>query len=67
MTYFSADSPMEDEQAHLYPGGFLNEWNMSGFSPYKLELKGNSIVMLLRNLNPLQGLCNGTRLIIKQF
>lgn len=29
--------------------------------------KKGTIVMLIRNLNPLRGLCNGTRLIIRNF
>ena len=32
--------------------------------PHILELKINSIVMLIRNVDKTQGLCNGTRLII---
>ena len=32
--------------------------------PHKLELKVGAPLMLIRNLNPAQGLCNGTRLVI---
>ena len=35
--------------------------------PHELKLKKNSIVMLLRNLDSNKGLCNGTRLIVKQI
>ncbi|KAL8143854.1 hypothetical protein V2J09_016886 [Rumex salicifolius] len=34
------------------------------FPPHKLRLKRGLPIMLLRNVNPTQGLCNGTRLII---
>ena len=34
--------------------------------PHHLKLKKNVPVILLRNLNPAEGLCNGTRLIIKK-
>lgn len=36
-------------------------------APHVLKIKVGSIVMLLRNINMKQGLCNGTRLIIKQI
>ena len=35
--------------------------------PHTLKLKVNSIVMLLRNLSIEDGLCNGTRLIVKHL
>ncbi|SAM03783.1 hypothetical protein [Absidia glauca] len=41
--------------------------NPGNFPPSKLTLKVGCIVMLLRNLNPKKGLCNGTRLIVKEI
>ena len=35
--------------------------------PHTLALKPSVIIMLLRNLNPKKGLCNGTRLIIRSL
>ena len=35
--------------------------------PHKLELKEGQPIILLRNVDPVQGLCNGTRLICKRF
>ena len=35
--------------------------------PHKLKLKRNCPVMLIRNINPIEGLSNGTRLICKHF
>ncbi len=35
--------------------------------PNKLNLKANCIVMLLRNINMKQGLCNGTRVLVKRI
>ncbi|XP_076928068.1 uncharacterized protein LOC143591886 [Bidens hawaiensis] len=46
----------------LYPVEYLNLLNFNGLPPHTLELKVNSPIMLLRNLNPADGLCNGTRL-----
>ncbi|KAG5631805.1 hypothetical protein H5410_003522, partial [Solanum commersonii] len=46
---------------------FLHTLNPTGLPPYKLTLKKNCPIMLLRNLNPCEGLCNGTRLICNDF
>lgn len=35
--------------------------------PHQLVLKKNAPILLLRNINPSKGLCNGTRLICKEF
>ncbi len=43
---------------------YLHSLTTSGLSTSKLELKAGLLVMLLRNLNPERGLCNGTRCII---
>lgn len=67
--YYSADSIMSDNLSdHLnYPTEFLNTQTPSGMPPHVLVLKEGAVVMLLRNLNPQKGLCNGTRLIIKKL
>lgn len=46
---------------------FLHTVNPHNLPPYKLTLKKNCPVILLRNLNPREGLCNGTRLICHDF
>src|SRR5690606_8965529 len=63
--YLSADSILdsdEDAQA-LYPSEFLNSLKTSSLPPHRLVLAIGSPIMLLRNLRPREGLCNGTRLI----
>ncbi|XP_075073541.1 uncharacterized protein LOC107784450 isoform X7 [Nicotiana tabacum] len=40
----------------------LHTLNPAGLPPYILSLKKNCPIMLLRNLNPYEGLCNVTRL-----
>jgi len=46
---------------------FLNTIQLSGLPDHHLKLKIGVPIMLLRNLNPSKGLCNGTRLIVTQL
>ncbi|XP_070030020.1 uncharacterized protein [Nicotiana sylvestris] len=46
---------------------FLHSLDPHGLPPYKLTLKENCPVILLRNLNPSEGLCNDTRLTCCDF
>jgi ATP-dependent DNA helicase PIF1 len=64
--YYSFDSAVDDTQNHYQPE-FLNSLTPNGLPPHVLKLKINCPVILLRNLDPSNGLCNGTRLIIKAF
>jgi len=66
-TYTSADSVLDQRAAALYPTEFLNALNLSGIPPHELKLKLNCPIMLMRNLNALGGLCNGTRMICRGF
>ncbi|MCO5551992.1 hypothetical protein L7F22_005500 [Adiantum nelumboides] len=68
--YFSADSIIEDsmQQSFLYSVEFLNGLNFGGGFPVQyLQLKLNAPIILLRNLDPSRGLCNGTPLVCKAF
>ncbi|GKB33002.1 retrovirus-related pol polyprotein from transposon TNT 1-94, partial [Tanacetum coccineum] len=46
---------------------YLNTMNFPGIPPYELELKVGSPIMLLKNVNILGGLCNGTRMIVRSL
>lgn len=46
---------------------FIHTLTPTGMPPHSLHLKPGAIVILLRNLNPRTGLCNGTRLLILQL
>lgn len=63
-TYLSANSVPDEEQQGLYPIEFLNSLTPSGMPPHRLYLKTNAPVILLRNINPIEGLLNGTRLSV---
>ena len=64
----SSDSVQLENQAlngyQPYPAEYLNSLNASGLPLAKLALKVGAPVMLLRNLDPSKGLCNGTRMIV---
>lgn len=66
IVYRSVDSIATDDGAATdnYPMQFINSLTPSGMPPHELKLKKGSIVMLMRNLNPLRGLLNGTRMLI---
>jgi hypothetical protein len=45
----------------------LNKIDFAGFPSHELELRVGAPVVLLRNLNIDQGLCNGTRIVIEDI
>lgn len=68
--YFSIDTAEDNNGENLdimLPTEFLNSLTPNGLPPHKLQLKIGAIVILLRNLNLNEGLCNGTRLSIKKL
>ena len=60
--YKSYDSVAEE--AHIYPIEYLNTLCPSGMPPHKLKLKVGCPIMLMRNMNPHDGHCNGTKYVI---
>ncbi|XP_024965988.1 ATP-dependent DNA helicase PIF1-like [Cynara cardunculus var. scolymus] len=64
--YYSFDET-EDDKSNLYPMEFLNSLTVSGLPPHYLWLKIGCPIILLRNIDPSNGLCNGTRLICRDF
>lgn len=66
--YYSTDRVLADPNENdAYDVSMLNELELPNLPPHALRLKENCIVMLLWNLNPAQGLCNGTRLIVTKL
>jgi hypothetical protein len=66
--FYSADSVVEeggvDAQEMLYSVEYLNTLQPAGLPLYRLALKKGCPLMLLRNLAPADGLCNGSRMIL---
>ena len=62
----SADELGHTEDLYRFSIEFLNSLSPTGFPPHSLRLKPGMPIMLLRNLNPRQGLCNGTKMIFEK-
>ena len=65
--YCSDDTVGLEDVNSWFTQEWLNKQEFNGVPLHKLELKTGMPVVLLRNINPSAGLCNGTRLIIKQL
>ena len=67
--YLSCDSVQTDDEneAMNFPIEFLNQQTPNGMPRHRLQLKVGAIIMLLRNLNPGSGMCNGARLIVREL
>ena len=64
--YFSHDS-VDDDSTNNYSFDFLNSITPNGLPPHELKIKKNCPDIHLRNLDPHNRLCNGTRLVVKAF
>jgi hypothetical protein len=63
----SSDKCTDNSDSYRFNTEYLNTLTPDGFPPHTLMLKPGIPMMLLRNLNPKEGLCNGTRLIFNQL
>uniref|UniRef100_K4AMU8 ATP-dependent DNA helicase n=1 Tax=Setaria italica TaxID=4555 RepID=K4AMU8_SETIT len=66
MVYHSFDSAIDDPH-NYYPSEFLNTLTPNGLPPHLLKLKIGCPIILLKNIDPANGLCNGTRLVVRGF
>nr|XP_015925120.2 uncharacterized protein LOC107452988 [Parasteatoda tepidariorum] len=67
-TYTSFNSVKDQHEGGIqFVPEFLNSINNADLPPHYLKLKKNAIIMLLRNLDVSEGMCNGTRLIVTEL
>ena len=71
-SYLSSDTPCqsnEDQeiQGEWFTQEFLNDIKCSGILNHRIKLKGGVTIMLLRNIDQANGLCNGTRLQVNDL
>jgi hypothetical protein len=64
MVFYIFDS-VDDGEHNNYPQDFLNSITPNGLPPHELRIKINCPHILLCYLDPRNGLCNGTRLIVR--
>ncbi|KAF8049879.1 hypothetical protein N665_2102s0002 [Sinapis alba] len=70
--YLSSDSveleaTPDDDWTNHYPQEYLNSLEFPGLPNHRLCLKVGAPVMMLRNLNQEDGLCNGTRMVVTRL
>jgi hypothetical protein len=65
--YYSIDTlEMETQSTNtMYPPEFIQKLTPNGMPPHELKLKNGIPLILLRNIDPSNGLANGTRFILK--
>ena len=66
VTYNSADELQNSQDLLRFNVEYLHSLTPNGFPPHSLSLKPGMPLMLLRNLNPREGLCNGTKLVFER-
>lgn len=68
-TYFSSDSLRKEDHGEDYGVELLNtlDGGGPGFPDHKVTLKKGCIIMLIRNLDPSEGHCNGTRYVVRNL
>jgi ATP-dependent DNA helicase PIF1 len=66
MMYHSFDTAVDDPN-NYYPSEFLNTLTPNELPLHILKHKVGCPIMLLRNIDPANGLCNDTRLVVRGF
>ena len=65
-SYASADELQNNDDLLRFNVEYLNSLTPNGFPPHNLLIKPGMPLMLLRNISPRDGLCNGTKLIFEK-
>ena len=63
----SSDEVVNQDDLRRYNAEYLNTLSPNGLPNHRLFLKKGMPLMLMRNLNPKMGLCNGTRLFFDKI
>ena len=67
-SFYSADSCVDPDGNALQVGSeVLGAFNETGTPPHQLKLKLGSVAIIVRNLNFSSGLCNSTKVIIREI
>ncbi|XP_075475588.1 uncharacterized protein LOC142506663 [Primulina tabacum] len=64
--FLSFDEAIDDTH-NSYSEEFLNGLTPNGLPPHRLVLKKHFPIMLLRNLDPSNGMCNAARMVCRAF
>ncbi|GAA0187140.1 DNA helicase [Lithospermum erythrorhizon] len=64
---YTSDDRAKSGKDHGDYADYLNNLQPKGLTCHKLVLKKNSPIILLRNINPTESLCNDTRLLCKNL
>lgn len=65
--YFGLDTICKEQASWCVPTELLNKINQCGLPLQRLELKTGAIASLLRNIDQSMGICNGTKVVIKEL
>ena len=65
--YLSADSVGPDDLSSLYTPDVLATFSPSGIPTHEIRLKKHCVVSVMRNLDPQNGVCNGTRVLLTEL
>ncbi|XP_057452827.1 uncharacterized protein LOC130744679 [Lotus japonicus] len=69
VVYLSCDTSRRSDEdsgvnAEWFTSEFLNDYKCSGIPKHQIKLKVGVPIMLIRNIDQVAGLCNGTRMIV---
>jgi hypothetical protein len=67
VSYVSHDRTLDEEHQMEMPVEILNTLENGSLPPHQLNLKIGSPIMVIRNIDPAAGICNGTRLIVNSL
>ena len=65
--FTSVDTVDDLDDATMFPTEYLNTLSLSGLPEHELNLKVDTVVILLRNMDIKGGHCNGTRYLVKHI